>query len=42
MGAAQETLQTVKDALYGFSGDRAARAIVNLGEEHELVGLLVQ
>jgi hypothetical protein len=42
VGAAQETLQAVKDALYGFSGDGAARAVVNFGEERELVGLLFQ
>jgi hypothetical protein len=42
VGAAQETLHAVEDALYGFSGDGAARAVVNLGEENELVGLLFQ
>jgi hypothetical protein len=42
VGAAQQTLQAVKDALYGLSGDGAARAVVNLSEEHELVGLLFQ
>jgi hypothetical protein len=40
VGAAQQTLQAVKDAL--FSGDGAARAVVNLGEDRELVGLLFQ
>ena len=42
MGAAQETLHAVKDAFYGLSGDGAARAVVNLSQEHELVRLLFQ